>query len=179
MSKLKTHALREFATAGWMNADGTFKDEMQQAMCNHVLELLSVFSSESHSGSSAQYAISLFKKLASFEPITPLTGADDEWEDVGHYLSNSDVRVYQNRRMSSVFKQGDRFKGRPYWIEGKVFWEWESHPDIDNGAPYKSYYTNSKSVVPIRFPWTKPENPEYVFVPTEKFPNEVLYNSTF
>jgi hypothetical protein len=102
-----------------------------------------------------------------------LTGEDDEW--VCHQDGRTnDVAVYQNKRMSSVFKQSDRFDGKPYWLDGKVFWEWATHPDIDDGKPFKSYYTNGDSFVPIEFPWTKPEKSEYVFVPTDEFPNEEL-----
>jgi hypothetical protein len=104
--------------------------------------------------------------LAKFEPIAPLTGDDSEWIEV-------DQDAYQNRRMSSVFKQPDRFNGQAYWIEGVIFWEWVSHHDIDRGAPYKSYFMSSESHVPITFPWVKPE-PEYRFRPTDEFPHEIL-----
>ena len=79
--------------------------------------------------------------------------------------------TWQNRRNSVVFKGED---GQGYWMDGRVFWEWYSSPDIDEGKPYKSYYTGRESRVFIEFPWTQPEKPEYVFVPTEQFPNEVI-----
>ena len=170
MNNYQHHAMREFKYAGWTDENGKFKDEMQQQMCEGVMRLLGIFDMEGHSGSTAPYAINLFKTLARFEPIAPLTGADDEW----HLVTDGGVAVYQNKRMSSVFKQSDRFDGQPYWLEGKVFWEWYSSPDIDDGKPYKSYYTNADSRVVIEFPWTKPESPEYVFLPTEEFPNEHL-----
>lgn len=47
-------------------------------------------------------------------------------------------------------------------------------PDIDDGKPFKSYYTSRDSRVNIEFPWTQPDRPEYVFDPTEEFPSEVL-----
>ena len=166
MSNYKTHALNEFRAAGWLDDDGKYSDEMQEAICDHVLALLDVFSNEGHSGSSAPYAINLFKKLASYEPIAPLTGEDWEW----HEVSDSS---YQNRRMGAVFKQADRFDGKAYWLDGRIFWEWASNPDIDDGAPFKSHYTSKDSPVTIEFPWVKPES-VYVFVPTTDFPNEVL-----
>ena len=102
MSNYKTHALDEFRAAGWLNEDGSYKDEMQQAICEHVLKLLDVFAGEGHSGSSAPYAINMFSKLAAFEPLVPLTGEDWEWNEVHD-------GVYQNKRCSHVFKQADRF----------------------------------------------------------------------
>lgn len=163
-SNYLNHALNEFKAAGWVGEDGKYNDEMQEAICNHVLALLDVFSDEGHSGSSAPYAINLFKKLASYEPITPLTGEDWEWHEVSG-------GVFQNRRMGSVFKQADRFDGKAYWLDGKIFWEWATHPDIDDGAPFKTYYTSADSRVPIEFPWVKPKS-TYVFVPTTDFPSE-------
>jgi hypothetical protein len=172
MSNYHTHAIREFQAAGWMTEDGKYDDDMQEAICKHVLALLDVFADEGHSGSSAPYAINLFKKLAMFEPVVPLTGEDSEWNEICDDRTNN-VTVYQNNRMSSVFKQSDRFDGKPYWLDGKVFWSWHSTPDIDDGKPFKSYYTSYDSKVIIEFPWVKPES-QYVFVPTEEFPNEVL-----
>lgn len=159
----------EFKASGWLNDDGTFKDGMQEAICNHVLKLLEVFSDEGHSGTSAPYAVDLFSKLALFKPLVPLTGEDWEWYTICDDRTNN-VTIHQNTRASNVFKQSDRYDGKPYDIEGKVFWEWRKHPDDD--TPFKSYFTSADSFVVIEFPYT-PER-EYVFVPSEEFPNEVL-----
>lgn len=153
MSNLHNHALAEFRAAGWTDADGKFKDEMQEAICTHVLELLKVFADEGHSGSTAPYAVNLFKKLAMFEPIVPLTGEDWEWNEAS-------PGVFQNRRCSRVFKQADRFNGQAYDIDGRVFYEWAER-DLDPGEEgypgkrrFQSYYTNRDSLVPITFPYT-------------------------
>jgi hypothetical protein len=161
-----THAEREFRAAGWIDDNGKYCDEMQEAICNHVMKLLEVFSEEGHSGSTAPYAINLFSKLAKFEPVAPLTGEDWEWSNVSDM---SGCETYQNKRCSAVFKQADRFDGQPYYLDGKVFWNWYMGED---GKPFKSYYTGRGSMVPIEFPYTP--KTEYVFVPTEEFPNEVL-----
>ena len=145
MSNLKNHALMEFRAAGWVDDQGKFKDEMQQAICEHVLKLLEVFADEGHSGSSAPYAIDLFKKLAMFEPIVPLTGEDWEWTEV---TSGG----FQNKRCSRVFKQADRFNGQAYDIDAIVFYDW--YTDEKTGEKYKSHYTCRESVVPITFPYT-------------------------
>ena len=163
MSNLLKHAEIEFKAAGWTNENGKFDDEMQEAICTHVLKLIEIFSEEGHSGSTAPYAIKLFERLAMFKPIAPLTGEDWEWHDVSEY---SGTTTYQNRRCSSVFKDGD---GEAYNIDGKVFWEWYKDED---GKPFKSYYTGSESFVPITFPYVPKR--EYVFVPNEQFPNEIL-----
>lgn len=153
MSNLHKHALMEFRAAGWTNDDGAFKDDMQKMICEGVLKLLEVFSDEGHSGSTAPYAVNMFKTLAMFEPIVPLTGEDWEWNEVGD-------GVFQNKRCSRVFKQADRFNGQAYDLDGKVFYEWVERPldDDEEGYPgtrrYKSHYTSKDSLVPVTFPYT-------------------------
>ena len=66
---LKDHAIAEFKNAGWIDENGKFCEDTQEAICNHILKLLEVFSEEGHSGSSAPYAIDLFTRLASYKPI--------------------------------------------------------------------------------------------------------------
>ena len=144
MSNVHKHALAEFRAAGWTDADGKFNDEMQEDICKHVLELLKVFSDEGHSGSTAPYTVNLFKKLAMFEPIVPLTGEDWEWHEPS-------PGVFQNMRCSRVFKQADRFNGQAYDIEGRVFRE-----------PTGTCYTGAESRVPVTFPYTP--KTEYVDV---------------
>ena len=166
MSNYKFHAMNEFRAAGWMDDNGKYIDEMQEAICNHVLKLLDAFADEGHSGSSAPYTIDLFSKLAKFDPIVPLTGEDWEWNNVSD-ISGSET--YQNKRCSAVFKAADRFNGQPYYIDGKVFWEW--YKNEEDGKMFKSYFTGRDSQVPIEFPYTP--KTEYVFRPTEQYLNEV------
>lgn len=133
-------AFREFKVAGWLNEDGNFDDDMQEMICGQILELLNLFASHGHTGSTAVYALGLFENLAKFEPITPLTGVDDEWSEVG------DGR-YQNKRCSRVFKGGERFNGQAYDSEAVIFWEW------DSDKKHKTHFTNSHSAQPIEFPY--------------------------
>jgi hypothetical protein len=144
MSNLLSHARAEFQAAKWMDAKGNYVDEMQAAICEHVLELLRVFSDEGHSGTTAPYTVNMFKKLAMFEPLVPLTGEDWEWSECGN-------GVFQNKRCSRVFKQADRFNGQAYDIEGKVFRE-----------PSGACYTGADSCVLVTFPYTP--KTEYVDV---------------
>ena len=162
MKNYESHAWREFRAAKWCDENGKFNDEMQEDICKHVLKLLEVFDGEGHSGSSAPYAINLFEKLAKFEPVAPLTGEDWEWNEVS-------AGVYQNNRCSHVFKQAGLFDGQPYDIDAKVFWNWYKDKD---GKPFKSYFTGINSFAPITFPYVPKR--EYVFEPTDEFPNEVL-----
>ena len=133
----------EFRAAGWCDENGKFDDEMQEAICNHVLKLLELFADEGHSGSTAPYTVNIFKKLAMFEPIVPLTGEDWEWTEVHD-------GVFQNKRCSRVFKQADRFDGQAYDIDGIIFYDYYTN---ENGEKSKSYFTGRESAVPVTFPY--------------------------
>ena len=132
---LLSYAEREMQLA-WPDAE-----PMQDMVKANVLELLKAFADQGHSGMSAPYVIGVFEKLAKFEPLTPLTGEDAEWMEVGE-------GIFQNIRYGSVFKEGK--DGEAYWIDGRIF------RDADGCC-----YTNKDSRVPVAFPWVKPE-PEIV-----------------
>ena len=170
MSKLNEHAKMEFKAAGWLDDTGAYKDEMQGAICEHLLELLTVFSNEGHSGSTAPYTIDLFQRLAMFKPIAPLTGEDWEWTEHDH----GNGVMYQNKRCSSVFKDED---GECYDIDGKVFWEWSMpYEGREPYEPYKSYYTCRESRVPVTFPYVKPKEPIYEYRYSDATPQQPAQN---
>lgn len=121
-------------------------DPYNDAAGKTILDLIEMFDSQGHSGFTAPYVAHTFHRLAMYKPLTPLTGEDDEWCEIG------DGR-YQNKRCSSVFKDKD---GRAYNIEGKVF--------TDNG---EVWYTNKNSKVYIDFPYVVPNHPEYVYLNKE------------
>lgn len=125
-SNLVKHARRELELAEYFDGD------VNEMMANDVLELITVFSKQGHSGGSAPFCLRLFNQLASFKPLGPLTGKDDEWNEVSDGL-------WQNRRCSSVFKDGEH----AYRIDGKVFRD-----------PNGSCWTNSDSRVDVAFPYT-------------------------
>ncbi len=135
----KDFAMQEFKAAGWLDESKQFTDPMQRKLCEHVLRLLEVFDAEGHSGTSAPYALDVFKKLASFEPLVPLSGNDDEWTEY------ADGR-FQNKRCGHVFKD-DAFNGKAYDSEGRVFIE-----ILEDGA--ESAFTSIESRVPVVFPYT-------------------------
>lgn len=140
-SSLELHAMREFKAAGYMPLNQQQENGPNKWMQENVLELIRVFSKQGHSGFSAPHCISMFKTLAMFEPLVPLQGTDDEWNEIGD-------GCWQNNRCSHVFKDAD---GRSYDIEGRIFRE-------SNG----SCYQNKDSQVYVTFPYTPTR--EYVDV---------------
>jgi len=129
---LREHARMELEAAGLFSKDSDYEGMLGDA----VMELIEKFADQGHSGFSASMCISIFTRLARYEPLSPLTGADDEWTELNY---DGDVS-YQNKRCGRVFKDAD---GRAYDIEGKVFRE-------PNGATY----TSKESRVFVAFPYT-------------------------
>lgn len=117
--------------ASWF-AEG--EDSPNRWMADGAERMLRLFATEGHSGSSAPFAVAVFKAVASFEPWGPLTGADDEW-----YEPYEGAEVLQNRRCPHVFSDKDG----AYDSQGRVF-----------RTPDGSCYTNRDSRVRITFPYT-------------------------
>lgn len=118
------------------NAEAEDPDDPAQGwVTNDLLEMVAVFSGQGHSGFSASYCRQVLNKLLKFEPLTPLTGADDEWSDA----LSLDGNTLQNVRCGRIFKEN----GRAYDMDGIVF----EDPD---GARF----TSRHSRVYIEFPYT-------------------------
>lgn len=125
------------------------EDGMQEQANQNIMELLEVFAKQGHSGTSANYVRRRFDRLAQFKPLTPLTGEDDEWIEV-------DDGVEQNIRCFHVFREnGDNATAHD--IEGKVF--------SDDGG--KTWYKCKESCVPVTFPYSVPDKPEFVIIERE------------
>lgn len=121
--------------------------KMQEAINKDILDLVEMFANQGHGGFTANYTINILTKLLKQSFVTPLTGEDDEWIEVTD-------GVYQNKREGRIFKQDDRFDGKPYYIDGKAF--------SDDGG--KSWYTNSDSFVTIEFPLKELPKTEYIIL---------------
>ena len=91
-----------------------------------ILALCEKFGKSGQSGGSAPYTATALsqaiKKLLLHEPITPITGIDEEWVHVVEYFDGQEG-VYQNRRESAIFK-GD---GEPYYLDAIVWKDTKGH----------------------------------------------------
>ena len=149
-SNLVTHAKREFKVLGYKPVEECTDEEdgPNKWIQENVIELLEVFSKQGHSGSSAPYVASMFKKLALFEPIAALTGDDNEWNN------NIDPGVFQNNRCSAVFK--DVPDSKPYYLDALI---WKTQNDgsfsgtayLPDGTPVKSRQFISFPFIPKSF----------------------------
>lgn len=152
------HAKTELKLIGYTGEEP--EDDINRWAYDSIMELVETFAKQEHSGSSAPYVANLAYKLMMFEPLSPLTGEDYEWNYIGD-------GYFQNRRDSAIFKKDSK----AYWIEGRIFWSWMRNEET--GEIFQSSHTNRDSRVPVEFPWTRSER-EYVFVPSDEFPNEEL-----
>ena len=107
---LITHAKKELELAGLFDKDSGYNGMLGTS----VMELIELFSKQGHSGHSASMVVDIFKKLASYKPLQPLTGEDSEWVNV----EGPDGNTYQNNRNSAVFK--DSKDGNAYFIDAYV-----------------------------------------------------------
>tara|TARA_Y100000034_G_C6880489_1_gene403406 strand:+ start:356 stop:943 length:588 start_codon:yes stop_codon:yes gene_type:complete len=112
MSNLMKHAKRELELAGMFDEDSDYSGMLGNA----IMELIKVFAKQGHSGFSASRTIQIFSKLADYKPLIGITGKDGEWSE-----NTFDGKTYQNKRLSSLFKEGEN--GKPYYINAIVFRE--------------------------------------------------------
>jgi hypothetical protein len=100
------HAKEELKRAGFFDADSDYGGMLGDA----VLELIEVFTKQGHSGMSAPMVVSLFKELALYHNITPLTGEESEWVHIEPGLK-------QNKRNFAVFED----KNGAYFLDAIIF----------------------------------------------------------
>ena len=121
MSNLLKHAERELKFIGY---DG--KDEYNNMAKAAIMELLTTFANQGHSGFSANYIVNLFNKLAKYETLSPLKGNDDEWNDVSD-MSGDRKTLFQNNRDGRVFKNE---KGA-YFLDA-IVWQETINDDVNH-----------------------------------------------
>lgn len=145
MGNLVDYAKEELKRIGMIDSGKPYNDAVAEA----ILDLIKLFDSQGHSGFTAPYTVRVFKRLAMFKPLTPLTGEDSEWDEIR-------PGFYQNKRYTAVFKEKD---GKTHNSDGKIF--------TDDGG--ETWYTSKDSRIEINFPYVVPNEPERVYLnKTEK-----------
>jgi len=115
MTNTYQHAKRELDILVKTTPDAIIRDFIPE-----ILALCEKFGNSGQSGGSAPFTATALsqaiKKLCLFEPICPIIGIDEEWNEC---MMEKDNVCYQNNRLSSIFKTGKN--GNPYYIEAIVF----------------------------------------------------------
>jgi len=138
MNKLVNYAEQELRLAGLFDEDSFYGGMLGEA----VMELVKVFANQNHSGLSATLVLHIFNKVAKYNPLTPLTGEPEEWNEI-------EKGFFQNKRCSTVFKRD----GIAYHTEGVIFRDREG-----------LCFTSRDSRVEITFPYI----PESKYVDVEE-----------
>ena len=157
MSELIDYAQREIEQQGLTSAESDYDWELGKV----VLDLITVFAQQGHNGYSASMTLKTFNRLSKFKPLSPLTGADEEWTHVTVGLGHPESDLWQNKRCPSVFKDGT---GRAWDIESNVL------VDRVTGETF----TNRDSRKYITFPYTPPDEPEMLYSDNKQPYNETL-----
>src|SRR5438309_4970996 len=76
-SGLQVHARDELDRAGLFDEGSDYDGMLGHA----AMDIVRVFSTQGHSGTSAAIVIDLVTKLMRYENLTPLTSASEEWID--------------------------------------------------------------------------------------------------
>lgn len=109
---LESHAQDELKRSGLLDADSDYDGMIGES----VLELVKVFAAQGHSGFSADLTLDVFRRVASYQLLTPLGNPTETKEYVEHQID-----VWQSTRDSAVFSadQGKTWyhldKYRKWW----------------------------------------------------------------
>ncbi len=151
MSNTKSHAERELDILIKTTPDAIIRHFVPE-----IIALCEAFGNSGQSGGSAPYTAGALsqavKKLCLFETIAPLTGEDGEWNDTGETLNKGEKNEqYQNKRLSSVFKDGK--DGQAYYIDAVVFSGEEEYDTFTGGVGEVNsrQYIKSFPFTPKRF----------------------------
>ena len=120
------------------------EDGMQDKMNEDILDIVEMFSKQGHSGFSAGYVRSALERLLRFKPLTPLTGEDSEWDEIGNGKQ-------QNKRCPSVFRNAD---GTAYDINGIVV-------SYNGGI---TWFSSKRFRKEVTFPYVPPTHAERVYI---------------
>ena len=103
-SNLVSYARTELERAGLFDEDSDYGGMLGTA----VLDIVTLFSTQGHSGMSAAMVTELASRLMRYEPLTPLTYLPDEWNHVAdEMVADSQRPLYQNRRKADVFSHDE------------------------------------------------------------------------
>lgn len=120
---------------------------------------------DGHSGASIQITRTILNRLIDREPLTPILGEDDEWENVSQMgLRDGCITEYQNRRMSSLFKYVHEDGTVKYSDIQRVTCYESSHDDVQGGVPFWNGFVNRiiDEVKPITLPYVPQHFKVYV-----------------
>ena len=107
-SSLMKFAKEELIKAGLFDKDSSYGGMLGES----TMKLMECFVKEGHSGFSASMQVEIFRRLASWKPLTPLTNDPAEWSNVTEHCSNDRKPLWQSRRSPDCFSNDE---GKTYY----------------------------------------------------------------
>lgn len=122
-------------------------------IADSLAEIMEVFDRQEHSGMSASLMSGLLSRLIARMPLTPLTGAEDEW---GDWEEIGEEKMRQNKRYCALFQHAD---GRLHDNNRVIY------VDSDSGLCYHHSVPDElmKYVEPIEFPYLPANSPYKIY----------------
>lgn len=103
-SKMLQYTKNELELAGMFNEDDE-TGPYNKLIAKAVVELMTTFSNQGHSGFSASMVRDIFNKLSNWETLTPITSNPDEWSNVAETTGPEDIGLWQNKRNPAIFSK--------------------------------------------------------------------------
>jgi hypothetical protein len=143
MSNTKSFAERELSLLCQAAKDPNNRPLVEEFI-PEILALCDKFGKSGQSGGSAPYTagaiVAVLKKLLMFEPIGPITGVEEEWNDVSEYGASDDLPLKQNKRCSALFQEGDEVG---HYVDA-IVWQGEEEWDTFTGCVYSDLICSEK-----------------------------------
>lgn len=120
---------------------------------------------DGHSGMSISITRQILNQLLLGEPLSPITGEEDEWEDVSYEgMPERVIEKYQNKRMSSLFKYVYTDGIVKYSDVQRVTCYESSHDDTHGGVQFQNGFISRviDKVKPITLPYVPQHFKVYV-----------------
>lgn len=137
----KNHAKRE------LNVLFPVRDKTQSKEIDDIIRIMEIADGIEHF--ETKYG-RIIPYLFQLKPVTPLTGADDEWTE--EVTENGEPFIVNKRALNVV-----KHNGQAFLLDGKVFSE-------DGGETFHS--TDDSWVAIESFPFQVPFTPEFIVNPT-------------
>lgn len=133
-----------------------------------IYNIIDKFEKQGHSGGSAPYSAevlsSTIKRILTWQTLSDLTGADDEWNEITKECAGH--TTFQNIRNSAVFKHGEEH--RPYYLDAIIFQgedEWDTFTGTVEDVRSKQYFlfpfTPKKFYIDVYREPYDPKKPEH------------------
>lgn len=154
-------ANREVSLAKELEKQGLEDGEFDYggACYDSALKAFRSLTEDGHSGMSIRITKSILNRLIDGQPLTPIEDTDDIWNEI-HYDEKEHYKVYQCKRMSSLFKD--------VYDDGRVeYYDISGFYCIDITTK-NTYHSNLVRKIigemfPIEMPYNPPNKPIQVF----------------